>query len=86
MVNDRREISIGLPACNGECRLSDAINSVLALRHVLNRHTLSRLIIELVIAADPRIHIGRRVKHRLRGPKFPDFGAVRIGSDLEVWK
>ncbi len=57
------------------------------LRHVLTRHTLSRLVIEPLTAADPRIQIlGRRVKRWLRGRKAPEFGMARIRPGSEVPK
>lgn len=57
------------------------------LRHVLTRYTLSRLIIEPVTAADPRILMaGRRVKRWLQARKGPSLGAVGVGSGPEVQK
>ncbi|WP_081689116.1 glycosyltransferase family 2 protein [Inquilinus limosus] len=57
------------------------------LRHVLTGYTLSRLIIEPVTAADPRILMaGRRVKRWLQARRVPDFGAAGVGSGPEVPK
>lgn len=57
------------------------------LRHVLTRYTLSRLVIEPVTAADPRILLaGRRVKRWLQARKAPSLGAAGVGSGPEVQK
>ncbi|MGK9168536.1 glycosyltransferase family 2 protein [Inquilinus limosus] len=57
------------------------------LRHVLTRYTLSRLVIEPITAADPRIlRMGRLVKSWLRARKVPDFGTAGAGSGPEVRK
>jgi glycosyltransferase involved in cell wall biosynthesis len=57
------------------------------LRQILTRHTLSRLIIEPVTAADPRIQpLGRRVKRWLRTRKVPDFGTAGVGPGPEAPK
>lgn len=60
---------------------------LMLLRHVLTRYTLSRLIIEPVTAADPRVLVaGRRVKRWLQASKAVGAGATRVGSDPEVQK
>jgi glycosyltransferase involved in cell wall biosynthesis len=57
------------------------------LRHVTTRYTLSRLIIEPITAADPRILMaGRRVKRWLQTRKVLSLAAAGGGSGPEVQK
>lgn len=55
------------------------------LRHVLERHTLSRLFIEPITAVDPRLlTTGRRIKRLLRSRKAPGLGAEEVGASPEA--
>lgn len=60
---------------------------LMLLRHLLTRYTLSRLIIEPITAADPRILMaGRRIKRWLQTRKVPSLAAAGSGSGPEVQK
>ena len=57
------------------------------LSHVLERNTLSRLIIEPITAIDPRIlAAGRRIKRLLHFRKTSGFGATEVGVSPEARK
>lgn len=57
------------------------------LRHVFERYTLSRLVIEPITAVDPRVlAAGRRIKRLLRSRKAPGLNAMEAGVGPEARK